>query len=241
MITVKTFEGLEATSSRLLPPSLIMVNARCSAFGDSVSAKPLACTRSLPFAFRFEFEHIASSGQGPSGQPGKTMASPAQASTSATTVESVTTAATAPAHEHIENGTSLQERPRKRQRSQEPQAEDDSSSFPHTADDQSSPRPFELSYFGIAPHDEFTREIGQRIWSLAKDGKYVEIEAKIGLLLDANTRRKLNFPVATECSKSTLCHRCTVRPPDCLLRSQFSPAKAWCASKAICLEGSMLI
>lgn len=85
----------------------------------------------------------------------------------------------------------VEERPRKRQRD----APDES---------PSGVTPYEPSYFGIAPHDEFVREVGTWIWQWSRGLQHVEIEAKIGLLLESHVRNqkvRLDFPVATECSK----------------------------------------
>ena len=67
--------------------------------------------------------------------------------------------------------------------------------------------PLEPSYFGVAPHDDFTREVGNWLYGWCKDRQHVEIEAKIGILLDTSTPKqhgpqRLGFPVATEASAS---------------------------------------
>lgn len=62
----------------------------------------------------------------------------------------------------------------------------------------------EDSYFLVAPHDEFTREVGDWIWGWIQGRADVEIEAKIGILLDNRQGlpkgTRVNFPLATETS-----------------------------------------
>lgn len=89
------------------------------------------------------------------------------------------------------------DRPKKRRRP-EPSREDANRTPTPSTQNGTTPRPFELSYFGIAPFDEFTRDIGTWIWEQARDLGHVEVEAKIGVLLDHN--RRFNLPVLTECS-----------------------------------------
>ena len=65
----------------------------------------------------------------------------------------------------------------------------------------------EPSFFGIAPHDSFVREVGAFIWQHAQNAANVEVEAKVGVLLDTRTpagapAMRLDFPVRTETSES---------------------------------------
>ncbi|KAM0751515.1 mRNA triphosphatase CET1 [Meredithblackwellia eburnea MCA 4105] len=63
-------------------------------------------------------------------------------------------------------------------------------------------RALEPSLFMVEPIDEFTREVADWLWGFAsvEDWNMVEIEAKIGILLDNRVKRKerINLPVPIE-------------------------------------------
>lgn len=104
------------------------------------------------------------------------------------------------------SGAEGTERPKKRQRPEQ-QAEPEAAPTPSTSADT----PFEPSYFGIAPNDEFTKEVGIWLWQWSRGQKNIEIEAKIGVLLEGSIRNqnvRLDFPVATESSAFTLKKKC---------------------------------
>lgn len=58
------------------------------------------------------------------------------------------------------------------------------------------------SFFCVEPHDEFTREVGDWIWGWIHNRQNVEIEAKIGLLVDNRPglppNSRVTFPLGTE-------------------------------------------
>ncbi|KAK9897858.1 mRNA triphosphatase CET1 [Cystobasidium minutum MCA 4210] len=60
----------------------------------------------------------------------------------------------------------------------------------------------EPSYFVVEPNDEFTREVGDWLWGWICNRANVEIEGKIGLLVDARPnlppKTRVSFPLATE-------------------------------------------
>lgn len=92
------------------------------------------------------------------------------------------------------------ERPKKRQRHDQP-AEPEAAPAQSTSAEPAAP--FEPSYFGVAPNDEFTKEVGIWLWQWSRGQKNIEIEAKIGVLLEGSIRNqnvRLDFPVATESS-----------------------------------------
>ncbi|KAL8279911.1 hypothetical protein RQP46_007761 [Phenoliferia psychrophenolica] len=62
------------------------------------------------------------------------------------------------------------------------------------------PIPYEPSIFNVEPIDEFTREVADWIWAFAGDLNWdvVEIEAKIGLLVDTQMRSRKELPVPIE-------------------------------------------
>ncbi|KZT60327.1 mRNA triphosphatase CET1 [Calocera cornea HHB12733] len=70
------------------------------------------------------------------------------------------------------------------------------------------PRPVELlpappprlepSFIGYDPFDDFTKEVADWIADLIRNQENVEIEAKIGLLLDQHTKQRLRLPVMSE-------------------------------------------
>ncbi|GAA98734.1 hypothetical protein E5Q_05422 [Mixia osmundae IAM 14324] len=59
-------------------------------------------------------------------------------------------------------------------------------------------RPLEASMLGLAPIDEFTREVADWIWAFTRTLENVEIEAKLGTLIDNRTQARIIFPVAVE-------------------------------------------
>lgn len=70
--------------------------------------------------------------------------------------------------------------------------------------------PLSLSILGVEPVDEFIREVADFIYHMIgmrpRDipGAMVEVEAKIGILRDRLSGNRLNLPVLTETSKSTI-------------------------------------
>lgn len=79
--------------------------------------------------------------------------------------------------------------------------------------------PLSLSILGVEPVDEFIREVADFIYHMIgmrpRDvpGAMVEVEAKIGILRDRLSGNRLNLPVLTETSKSTLLTFRTIRRP----------------------------
>lgn len=50
------------------------------------------------------------------------------------------------------------------------------------------------------PFDEVMREVADWIYEMAMGHEHVEVEAKIGLLIDTGTGQRLSFPIRTETS-----------------------------------------
>lgn len=108
-----------------------------------------------------------------------------------------------------------EERPRKRQRSSSLEQQSNTNGHKTAAPAAAPPPliPLEPSFFRVSPNDEFTREVGQWILAWSTDRQNVEIEAKLGILLDTRNHHapvpsRLYFPVATECiiTDPSLCH-----------------------------------
>ena len=72
--------------------------------------------------------------------------------------------------------------------------------------------PWEPSFLNIIPHEELTRSISDFLYTqvierddvgfgaaTAQQGAVIEVEAKIGQLIDKNTNERLRLPVETEC------------------------------------------
>ncbi|KAK0536999.1 mRNA-capping enzyme subunit beta [Tilletia horrida] len=59
-------------------------------------------------------------------------------------------------------------------------------------------RPFERTMFSYDPIDEFTATVADWIWFHAQGQPNIEIEAKIGTILDRSTGQRLFMPVMTE-------------------------------------------
>ncbi|KAL7410420.1 CYTH-like domain-containing protein [Mrakia frigida] len=59
--------------------------------------------------------------------------------------------------------------------------------------------PLQPSFFGVEPFDDFTRRVGDWIWSMSRGRDNVEIEAKVGTLRDSTTHQRIHLPVLTEC------------------------------------------
>jgi len=63
---------------------------------------------------------------------------------------------------------------------------------------QGKPRALEPSWINAEPIDEFIREIGDFIIRATKGRTNVEVEAKIGVLIDTRTNQRLNLPAVSE-------------------------------------------
>jgi hypothetical protein len=79
--------------------------------------------------------------------------------------------------------------------------------------------PLSLSILGVEPMDEFIREVADFIYHMIgirpRDipGAMVEVEAKIGILRDRLSGNRLNLPVLTETSESTVFFQVAVQHP----------------------------
>lgn len=59
----------------------------------------------------------------------------------------------------------------------------------------------EPSILNAEPFDEVMREVADWIFNTAQGHANIEIEAKIGLLIDTGTGQRVSFPVLTETSR----------------------------------------
>jgi len=54
------------------------------------------------------------------------------------------------------------------------------------------------SIFGTDPVDEFASEIADWIWENSQGHEALEIEAKIGVMIDKSTNARIQLPIYTE-------------------------------------------
>lgn len=60
----------------------------------------------------------------------------------------------------------------------------------------------EPSFLNAEPLDEFIREVADWIHKLSVGKEHIEIEGKLGMLVDVETDQRLNLPIRTEASES---------------------------------------